>query len=241
MDRNSAGRLLALLRRLKFDNPLYLTVPKAFGGPTPADPGAQIILGFRSIRELQEVYEEFVQDMEELYPVKKQTASILAGLRSLEKFIYTPNISTIGQALDESLFALLDVCAKGLPVENEVSEDEFKELRESLAELRAMADRVKPALRKVLLELFRLADDAILKYQVRGAAGLNKALKQMWGELAEIWRITPEDSQEQSEKESAITAVKAFILRFDAAVAKAVKYIPLLEAVVPSLLGGPNP
>lgn len=244
MERNSAGRLLRLLRILEqsdIGQLNYSVATNLVGTPIDNLPTKDASpIAYQGMRVVQDAYEEFTVEMREHYPLKSQAEVLLEGLEPLQQSIYQMDLSKPFQAPKAAEFKLLEACAKGLPEENEIPPSEFDQLREGLQTLRDLAEKVKPALRKVLLELIRVSEDAIAKYEIRGAAGMKKALKQMWGELAEIWRVETPDKEAEVEKDTVLQAAKAFVMKFDNVFAKAVKYRPLLEYVLPALLNGPS-
>lgn len=243
MERISAGRLLKVVKALKHGNPIYVTVGNALAYPalnTHTTP-ERYQLGNMALREIQVMFEDFVNEIQERYPVEKQKVHILDGMEPLRLCIYPGNLEATYEHLGPGVISYLQMAASGLPEEEAVAADDFKSLREALVNLHELAKSVKPALRKVLLELIRLAEDAISKFEIRGSVGLNRALKQMWGELAEVWRVGTESDAEEIQQREAFSAVREFIFKFDAVYAKAVKYVPLLEHVVPLLVNAPMP
>jgi hypothetical protein len=242
--RNSASRLLMLLQRLEVHKSFGTSSALKFLGQQTDKRSAaeQGKIGIAAMKVLQDTYEDFLRDMRTIYRHQDQVETLLEGLKPVELFVFQPNLNAAVTVLDASAIALLKVCAASMPEEVEITGDEFKELRTCLDSLRNLSKTAKPALRNVLLELVRVAEESIALYEVRGASGLKKALKQMWGELAEIWRIHPGNADEEAEKKTAMESAKDFILKFDALYAKAVKYVPLLEHAVPLLMNNtPTP
>ena len=172
------------------------------------------------------------------YPDKSQVPSLLEGLEPLKKIIYPPRLTQPATPLGQPLNALLNLCALGLPNENEIPGSEFDQIREALDSVRQLAANTKPAIRRPLLELIRLCEEAIATYEIRGAAGLRKALKQMWGEMSEIWGVPDSSDDESPEAESVWHSVRPLLILVDKVCSKALQYRPLIEFFIPKLLGG---
>jgi len=242
MERNAAGRLLHMLQLLKDSNVGDVRTNAALSLTGTNIGGLQFSEGtacaYLGLRTLQDAYVEFVSEMHDKYPIAKQKETLLLGLQPLKDSIYAPNLNEKFQTPSQDQFFILDACAKGLPEENEVTRTELDELREGLDTLRVLVTGLKPALRKPLQELIRICEQAVAMYEIRGAAGLKKALKQMWGELAEIWSVEPSDAAEEAEKDTVFQAVRNFMIKVDEVCSKALKYRPLIEAVLPKLLNG---
>jgi len=95
---------------------------------------------------------------------------------------------------------LLKVCATFIVQDAPIPKDDLEAIRASITNLRSQVESgsLPPALRKALLELIRLSEDAISRFKIYGARGLKKAIKSMLADAAELYGMT--DSQKDAEE-----------------------------------------
>ena len=243
MKRNSASRLANSLRALeqggRFDHVISEKLAHTNVKSIPEEEKTPI--AYSGLAVLQDLYEKFLADMRNEFPDKAQAHSLLEGLQPLRKVIYPTQLTKHVTPLGQSINALLDLCSLGLPDENEIPTTELDQIREGLQSLRQLAAKVKPAIRKPLLELIRICEEAVSTYEIRGAKGLREALKRMWGEMSEIWGVPESPDDESPDVETVWTTVKPLLILVDKICSKALQYRPLIEYVMPKLLTGPGP
>ena len=91
-----------------------------------------------------------------------------------------------------------------------------------------------------MLEIIRLSEDAISRFRTRGAGGLKKAFKEMLGEAAYLFGTESVDSEVDLKSTTAWEAIQKHLKIVDALASKLLKYKPLIEYAVQSvLLNGP--
>jgi hypothetical protein len=133
------------------------------------------------------------------------------------------------------------VCATFIQEEGDLSKEDIDKISEAIKELRDLIKdgEIAPALRKSLLELVRLAEDAIARFNIHGAKGLRKAFKHMLGEAAEAYGLAKSPDEANASKNSSTwPAVVKLLKVMDVVVSKAIKYKPLLEGAARILIAG---
>ena len=91
-------------------------------------------------------------------------------------------------------------------------------------------------LRKILLELARLSEDSVNRFNIYGAKGIKKAFKDMLAEVAEVY-LQDEEEISEAKNTPAWRKIVIHIKMFDNVAAKAMKYKPLLEKASQFLIG----
>lgn len=190
------------------------------------------------LSDLHRMFQDFRQDMREANISNPQRDVLLNGLAQVEAMLYPLNLGNPVRAMTEAERSLLQVCATIIEEEGEITEDDLTEIRKSIAELRTQVESgdISPTLKKVLLELIRLSEDAIARFTIRGARGLRRAFKAMVGEVAELYGIDEEEQQNST----AWSAIKKHLNIVDTVAAKLLKYRPLIGAAtkLKVLIGG---
>jgi len=239
--RNSAGRLLAFIGSIPANNSLLETLPPLIG-QTPKSNQEKQQLGLMALMELHKVYLEFRQDMMDADINEKQREVLLKGLGSIEQSIYPMQLNGGMRQVTEAEISLLNVCATVIPEDGQVTKDDIEKIRESIAELRKVVEigDISPTLRKALLELIRLSEESISRFNIHGARGLKKAFKAMLAESAELYGMTASNADAEPIRNSPIWATIVNHLKlFDSIASRLMKYKPLLEAGAQILIGGP--
>jgi len=237
---NSAGRLLAILEEIQSGKPAaQQLVPMIFGEQAPNEDKDLSIQGVKAITELHIIYATFLQDLADSNMGDDERTVIEKGLSSLENLMYPIALNEGLREVSEAEKALLEVCATRLPKENTIDEVDLDKINESI---RSLKDAIKeldnqPTLKNILLELTRLSEDSINRFNIYGANGLKKAFKSMLSEVSEIYLQDIEDISEIKDNPAWDKAVKHLKL-FDSIAAKAMKYRPLLEKASQYFLGG---
>lgn len=239
--RNSAGRLLALLESVPKGKPLLEVLPPLMGVQTKnQQEKQQAALTF--LTEMHKVYLEFRQDMLDANINEQQRDTMLSGLVSMEQSLYPIQLNSGFRVATEAEKSLLKVCATFIVEEGPLTEDDIEVIRASIAELRSKVEdgSISPTLRKALLELIRLSEDAISRFTIQGARGLKRAFKAMLADAAELYGMTGADEdREELEKSSVWAAIIKHLRTFDAIASKLLKYRPLLKGAGQLLIGGP--
>lgn len=242
---NSAGRLLGILNAIKqHGNKSYLDLfPQICGDDEPTKKLSQIqklSLTFDAIHELQTLYSQVVSDIQKSSLSKEQVEVALRGILSVRETINPKNLQSQFRAISEAEAAMLEMCAAGLNICSDASEEDLDALRQSIDDLYDTANKseTNDTLRTVILELARISRTSIDLYEIRGPEGLKAAFKGMIGELAEILftGVSP-DEKEEIQKSEAWTKVCQHLHKFDTIASKLMKYRPLLEGSAQLLLG----
>ena len=238
---NSAGRLLAILKELPNGQSILDIVPKLFGttGKTSEENQQACLVGLMDIHGL---YIEFRQDMLDAEINEQQRKVLLSGLESIQQSIYPIQLNAGFRAPTEAEKSLLEVAATIISQEPSLQKDDIVTIRESIVSLRALVEGAETSsgIRKVLLDLIRLSEDAISRFNIHGARGLRKAFKAMLAEAAEAYGMASGDvEREELKRSGAWVVIMNHLKTFDAVASKLLKYKPLLEKVSQLLLGGP--
>lgn len=244
---NSAGRLLAILNAIKqTGNGTYQDLfPKAFSDQSGEDSNRltaieRLSLTFDAIHELQTLYSKVVTDIEKSKMAKEQVEVALRGILSIREAINPSNLKSQCRAISEAEAAMLEMCAAGLETFKEATDQDLKDLRESIQSLyeTAQGNEINETLRDVILELTRISRTSIDLYEIRGPEGLKEAFKEMIGELSDIlFTGTTEDEKEEIKQSEAWKEVCKHLQRVDMIASKLMEYRPLLESGSQILIG----
>lgn len=186
------------------------------------------------------MYIEFRQDMLEASISEKQRDVMLHGLANLVQSLYPINFQSTIRKITDAELSLLKVCATFLIEDEPVTKDDIARIRDSIAELRDQVEdsNISPTLRKALLEIIRLSEDAISRFNIHGARGLRRAFKGMLADAAEVYGMTDIDNgRETLKKSSAWAAIIKHLRTVDEIAAKLLKYKPLLDSASQFLIG----
>ena len=240
---NSAGRLLAILNASPAGQSYLDFIPKLFDGipGKTLEENQQACLS--GLMEIHKLYLEFRQDMFDAEISEQQRKVVLSGLASLQQSIYPVQLNSGYRAPTEAEKSLLEVAATIIPQEAELQRDDIEKIRESVTALRALVEdaKIPPTIRKVLLDLIRISENAISRYNIHGARGLRKAFKEMLAEAAMSYGLASgEGEREVLKKSGAWAAMVRTLKAFDETASRLLKYKPLLESASQLLLGGPG-
>lgn len=239
---NSAGRLLAMMAAVPAGSALNEVLPPLIG-VTSKNPNEKQQATLVFFLELHKVYLEFREDMLDAAINDQQRNTLLSGLTSLEQTLYPTQFNGALRAPTEAELSLLKVCATFIDQEAPITKDDIQAIRDSIAELRSRVEdgAISPTLRKALLELIRLTEDAISRFNIHGARGLKKAFKAMLADAAELYGMTdPKQDREELKKSGTWAAILKHLKTVDLVASKLLKYRPLLEGASTLLLGGPT-
>lgn len=241
--RNSAGRLLSLLRSLKSGTAYINVIPGVFCSDdeaTTAGKEAKNQLCLIGLGRLDQVYQSFIKDMKDAEMGDAQRSVLLNGLESLKSLIYPHQLNENIRVISEAEFSLLEVCATVLNQEGEIQEEEIEEIKKSIANLRTLIEKsdTPEVLKKLLLEYIRLSNDSLERYSIYGAKGLKEAIKRMLAESAEMQWSLNQDETEEIRNDDAWKAAVDHLRLLDRIGSKILKYQPLLQAGTRLLLGG---
>jgi hypothetical protein len=235
---NSAGRLLALLSVIPKNKNLLESLPLLFGAAANSMQQRHKAT-MSALVDLHNLYMEFREDMMGPEINEKQRNVILGGLVALEDSLSPIALNTSMRPVGEAEAALLRVAATLLPEDGLVTDDDLRKIRESTSKLRSLVEQgdISPTLRKALLELIRLSEDAISRFNIHGPRGLKKAFKSMLAEAAELYGFM-KSSEEQGEPSQSTTwsVIVCHLKMFDEIAARIMKYRPLIESSVPLLI-----
>ena len=235
---NSAGRLLAVLESLQPKKTAEQLIAIMFDSEPPKDAGDLSIIGIKAITELHLLYVTFLQDLTDANISDKEKSVLQSGLSTLENLMYPAALNQGMRPASESEKALLEVCATRLPEEDDLAEEDLNRIRESIKSLRDTIEELPSdsVLRRILLELTRLSEDAVNRFNIYGAKGLKRAFKDMLAEVAEVYLQDEEKLSEIKETSNWQILVQHLKL-FDSIAAKLMKYTPYIEKGKQFLLG----
>jgi hypothetical protein len=237
---NSAGRLLAILENIKANQQYVIQLGPLFFGEQPTKDAAQkSLLCIKSLSQLHSIYAEFIKDLSDADIPDEEKNVLIKGTSSLVTMMYPVSAEQNMRAVSEAEKALLEVCATRLPKENIIEPDDLEQILQSIVGLKQCVSELTAGsiLKTILLELIRLSEDAINRFNIYGAKGLKKAFKSMLAEVAEIYLQDDEDVSEIKDTSSWKKATE-HLKKFDVVAAKVMKYKPLIEKASGFLLGG---
>lgn len=198
-------------------------------------------LAMRFLTDLHRVHCEFQQDLQDTGITDQQRDVLIVGLASIEEGLYPSQLNVPFRGVTEAEASLLKVCATFIDQNPTISNEDIACIRNSIAELKSQVEggSISPMLRKVLLELIRLSEDAISRFNIEGPPGLKRAFKNMLGEASDIiGRLDSEEDRIQMQKTPAWTVLVKHLKNFDSVASKLLKYSPFLLAAGRMLLGG---
>lgn len=167
----------------------------------------------------------------------------LGGIPRIKNILAIGNLDqnsmVVQQSLDAEMFKELEFCADLLArsdSEEPISRDDLQWIQNEVNELfeEVLKADLPKSLRESILELLEAMRTAIATYRIRGAAAFRKALTISLGEL-----MMQHSEVADSKEKPLVKRVWAMVVRLDGIISKALKYKPLLEVVLPHLLGGP--
>jgi hypothetical protein len=236
---NSAGRLLALLKQLKPNQPFVNQLaPLLLNKDVANDHKSKSSLGLQCIFSLHQMYAQFIEDIENSEMSEEEKAVYMKGLNSLATIVFPTNFDKGVRQISEAETALLEVCATRIKKEAVLDKNDIEIIRSLISELKGEIESLpkKDPLKIILNELIRLCEDAINRFHIHGADGLKKAFKGMLAEVAEIEFHSDIDTKEVKKSEKWTKTVN-LIKKVDEVAAKTLKYKPLLESGSKLFLG----
>ena len=236
---NSAGRLLAVLDSLEHNKPFSDQLAVIILGRSAIkNEKDKLLQGLKAVGELHKLYVTFLEDLDNTNMTEDERSVLINGLASLYEIIY-PNPAKITgniRRITDAEKALLEVCATRIENESVITEEDLSKIRQSIDGLRESATSLPKhsVLREVILELARLSDDAVNRFNIYGARGLKYAFKNMLAEVAEVYmhEETKEELKDNTTWDKAVKHIKLV----DAIAGKVMKYQPLLEQMSGYLL-----
>lgn len=240
---NSAGRLLAFFESIERSGQLWQILPRLI------DPNSSLQnqllealpLGYELLGELQSAYEQLLEDLDMPPFIEGEREILLQGLAGLRETIYPVSLGNQFRQPSDAEKALLKVAGSRIPQEGKLTDDETGRIRDSIAELQKLVDKadLPRDLRKALLELIRLSQEALDRFNIRGARGLKSAWKQMVGESMDLFRtISPDKQKNDPLVLEALKTIREHLVVFDDIAARLMKIQPLLEDAARFLLPG---
>lgn len=184
--RNSAGRILRVLQAFRGQNgsrPIPQVAP-IFGVKATAR------AVHTAIDALWEDHDQLAQEILQFKDNPDQYALFKSQLPSIEQSIHSLVIDSGGGSIttsvnNESVVALQFIAAT-MPKEGEVKEADIDSVRRAIAELRRQVDEAEDltkTIREWLLELVRMMEDGLSRFEMRGGRGLRKELAAVIGEI----------------------------------------------------------
>ena len=227
---NSAGRLLVLLTAIPKNSSILENAYKLYDQASSSS-RMQQQAAIRFLLDVHKLYLEFKEDMQEASINDQQRDVLLKGLASIEDTLYPTSTKQQFRGVTEAEESLLRVCATFIDQSSPITSEDIEAIRQSIAELRAQIESgdIPPLLKKSLLELVRLSEDSISRFNIEGAKGLRRAFKSMLGEASDIiGRIDSEEERAELQKSSAWAAIVKHLKTFDSVASKLLKYAPFL-------------
>jgi hypothetical protein len=241
--RNSAGRLLAILTSFPKDKQVWDFLPELMTGTPGKSTQEKHQICSEELYEIQKLYHQFQQDMLDVSDhTRKET---LSNLKNIYQIVYPAGVNQVARLLTESERTALQIVQTMIPEEDKLEKNDLDAIRESIASLRQLVEEsdISPALRKALLELIRLSEESISRFNIRGASGLKRAFKSMLGEASSLY-LSEAAKGKEAETEFAHSRVwqtiVSHIKTVDRIAGRILKYQPLLEKGFQLLLGAPD-
>ena len=235
---NSAGRLLEILSHIDPGKPLQSYLPDLIFQAEPQWNGhKRIEMTIDAMSEIQRIYHQFKEDMETAPFNDEQREVFKKRLEKIEDIIYTPAANGAVRAITEGEKVGFEFCATTFEREAEFASSDIEAIWRDIHELQQQVEKgdIPPALKRMLLELIRLSQDALERYNIHGSRGIEKAFKGMLGEVIWLNRYSKEE-KEKIKNSPAWKKVWKFFVTFESAFAKTMKYPPMIEHYFPGLL-----
>lgn len=232
--RNSAGRLLAILSAYPNDKQVIEFLPGLMPGVSEnvrLRNKQQIC--FVALREIEELYQQFLDDMANLQIPDLQRQVMLSNLAKVQQTVYPMALNNTIRVLNDAEKQMLEVCETMIPQEDTLEKEDIDAIRESIALLRELVEHgdVSSTLKKTLLELIRLAEDAISRFNIHGARGLKRAFKTMLSEAIDFYYSEGIQEREELKKTGVWQKMMNLVHTMDTVAGKILKYQPWLEKI----------
>lgn len=228
--KNSAGRLLCLLRMLASHESHYDKIVQLYGMKANVSTETKSRAYLEYMALVGCAFDEFIIDIETSTAIPDGTRNIIKeGLSELVNCAYPVSPNSAPRKLQDAEVALLRMAASMLSEEEPLEEDDVQAIRESIDGLQRLLEGsdLKPSARAAILELMRLSRNAIDFYAIHGAKGFKAAFKKMLADLMEIYfREGTEATQEPWWKQCV-----DHLLKIDTVLSKLYKHAPLLNGV----------
>jgi hypothetical protein len=194
--RNAAGRLIALLLSIP-EGGVESSFPKLLGIDGRNHLGKKATLEVRMA--LDRSYREFCSELESSELSDEQKELFRGGLSEFEASVYPQGNGAYRKPTPAEL-SMLRLCAQMLPQENQVLLDDLAQLSNAISDLQQLIHQseISRPLKLALLELTRLATDALNRYRIVGAKGLRKAFKTMLVESKELFEEAKADEKDKN-------------------------------------------
>lgn len=241
---NSAGRLLAIFSIIT-DNMTFSAWLRDCVPPNPTSikkHGEDVHMFIAdSLFEVRRLFEVFWDDLKKAPTMgDEQKLLFQKGLFDIYKRLSPSSITGAAPRLNDAQSSILQICASMLPRENGVEVSDLDAIQASVRELQKLVSSgdIGPVLKKSLLELIRLSEDTINRYNLVGARGLKVAFKTMLGEAmnlhGETERARAENKagyEEHADDETAWKAIRAHFVVLDKVMVKVGEYLPVMEFI----------
>lgn len=231
---NSAGRLLQWFLQVGTRTAMY----EVLGDGGESEP-EKVRLALERLNEVSKEFDTFYEDVSESSLSKEQQEHFISGLQDLRNSLNPLGLQNAMRKINSTEISLLKLCGTFIPEEGEVTPNDLDVIRKSVNDLRTTLNQssVSPTLKKCVLELIRMTEDALNRYEIRGARGLKKAFKSMLAESLEIHGYKEEIKQNPALWDQIIRHIKTV----DDVASRVLKYKPYIESVAQILIGGPTP
>ena len=243
MNQNSAGRLLAILSLFRNGHAVSDQLIPVFGGESDSV-FKKNQSALKALFLLHTLYQEFLEDMRNAEISVQQREVLLRGLINLPQSIYPDGVNTGFRAVPDAEMALLEVCATVIHQEAPLQKSDIDKIRESVASLRNFIDdaEISSSLRTVLLDLIRITEDAISRYNIYGARGLRNAYKSMLSEAIVVYSASKSSGTSEAPKEKTVwVSINNHLDTINRIATTLMKYKPLLEWSAALLFNLPPP
>lgn len=188
---NTAGRLLAILSAFKNKHSPsmkaqvlwqeVLELPDAEDGSG----GPERWTIYRSLESIAEDLEQVEEDIRQLRP--ESTHLFLQDFNSLKHFVADAPArgSWANPCIDDSALRDLELCARELPEEGTVTQDELNQISEAVNKLfnDVKSSDIDDTLKRWILELLSAIKKSIDNYHIFGAKGLRTTFSMLIGEF----------------------------------------------------------
>lgn len=241
---NPAQRLYSMMVALRNQSKKGTPIRKALGAAFDVDPANDsellrtefLLVGLieeaeRAIRRIAGIdHQKYLRYFPQ---IRKGLAS--AGLdQDSESFVVFRN------AFADNVLQSVEFCALRLAedvAEVELSEEEFKDLETRLQEVFDFTAEANldPRVREVSWDVLGALRAALVDYRFRGLQGLEESIERSLGRLLLFYRrASPEDQKSNREQ---VSKLLDLVIKFEAVVAKACSYGPVLSEWGGRLLG----
>lgn len=197
-------------------------------------------LSMASLLELNSLFDEFLIELQNASLPEETCEHFRQGFVKIPALLNPQNLGSTMEAFPAAELSLLELAASLMTRTGEASESSLQQIEKDIQRLQTIVREavLDSSIKTILLELIRIAQDAIARYQIHGKNSLKKGFKMMIGELSDVHRLD-ETAQAQFKASEAWDAVMNLIKSTDVAANSVIDDKRAIDYFAPLLVTGP--